>query len=254
MSTPQPTQPSPSGWRRLARMGRPRLTKANLAASALALLLGFAVATQVQSQDRRGLESLRTNDLVRILDDQSARADRLADDARRLQAQRDALASGSQQGEAALKAAQERLDTLEILAGTARATGPGVTVTITDPAGRITPETMLNLVEELRDAGAEAIQIGDVRVVAETWFGGGPGAVTASGKPLRSPYAVRVIADPATVDAALKIPGGVVETIKQEGAAADVARAATITVDALATPTQPRHAQPVPAPTTGQRP
>ncbi|MCH8612426.1 DUF881 domain-containing protein [Arsenicicoccus dermatophilus] len=235
-------------------MGRPRLTKANLAATGLAVLLGFALATQVQSQSRRGLETLRTTDLVRILDDQNSRADRLDADARKLQASRDELVNGSQRDEAAVQAAKERLDTLSMLAGTAAATGPGVTVTVTDPKGKVDGSRIMDAVQELRDAGAEAIQVGSTRVVASTWFGGAGGDVQASGTKLSSPYVIKAIGDPATMDAAMRIPGGVVESMKQQGAVATVARAATITVDALATPAQPHHAEPVPAPTTGRAP
>ncbi|AKT51846.1 DUF881 domain-containing protein [Arsenicicoccus sp. oral taxon 190] len=253
--TQQPSQPQPeSPWRRLARVGRPRPTKANLAATALALLLGFALATQVQSQSRRGLESLRTTDLVRILDDQNTRSDRLDADARKLQATRDELVDGSQQGQAAVKAAQERLDTLGILAGTAKATGPGVTITVSDPGGKVTAAMLLDVVQELRDAGAEAIQVGPARVTAGTWFAPKDGALYASDARLSAPYLIRAIGDPATMDAAMRIPGGVVESMKQEGATATVSKAATITVDALTTPAQPRHAQPVPAPTTRPTP
>ena len=253
-STAPTTATPPSAWRRLARVGRPRLTKANAVATALAVLLGFALATQLQSQSRRGLESLRTSDLVRILDDQNARSDRLDAEARQLQAQRDELVNGSQQGQAAVTAARERLDTLGILAGTAKAKGPGVTIRITDPQGKVKAPMLLDVVQELRDAGAEAIQVGDVRVVASTWFGAQDGALRADGKPLGAPYVIKAIGDPATMDAAMRIPGGVVESMRQEGADAAVARADSITVDALATPAQPRHAQPVPAPTTGPAP
>ena len=58
---------------------------------------------------------------------------------------------------------------LRILTGTVAATGPGVTLTIDDPDGSVTAATLLDGVEELRDAGAEAIEINDsVRVVAST--------------------------------------------------------------------------------------
>ena len=131
---------------------------------------------------------------------------------------------------------------------------PGVTIRITDPQGKVKAPMLLDVVQELRDAGAEAIQVGDVRVVASTWFGAQDGALRADGKPLSAPYVVKAIGDPATMDAAMRIPGGVVESMRQEGADAAVARADSITVDALATPAQPRHAQPVPAPTTGPAP
>ena len=43
-------------------------------------------------------------------------------------------------------------------------------LTINDPDNKVTAALLLDALQELRDAGAEAVQIGDVRVVADTWF------------------------------------------------------------------------------------
>src|SRR5665647_1839652 len=122
--------PTTSARKRLMLMARPRATKANALAALLATLLGFAVATQVRQNQSLGLESLRQSELVNILDNATLLSSRLDQNARDLQATRDQLVSGSTSGAAAVKAAQERLDALGILAGTARAHGPGVRMTI----------------------------------------------------------------------------------------------------------------------------
>ena len=54
-------------------------------------------------------------------------------------------ASGSSD-QAAIENAQSRLAALSILIGTVAATGPGVTITIDDPAGGVAPETMLDVI------------------------------------------------------------------------------------------------------------
>ena len=63
--TPQPVA---HPWRTLVRMGRPRPTRTNVVATLMALLLGFAIATQVRQNRDRDLETLRSDELVRILD------------------------------------------------------------------------------------------------------------------------------------------------------------------------------------------
>ena len=69
MSPADPSQTGPDTgednfvWQRLALMARPRATKANALAALLAILLGFAVATQVRQNQVLGLESLRQADL-----------------------------------------------------------------------------------------------------------------------------------------------------------------------------------------------
>ena len=60
---------------------------------------------------------------------------------------------------AALAETQRRAKVLGILAGTLPATGPGVVVAITDPQGKVRANVVLTVVQELRDAGAEALQI-----------------------------------------------------------------------------------------------
>ena len=55
-------------WRRLRRMGSPRWTRANVLAAALTVALGFAIATQIQQNQATGLQGLRQDELVRVLD------------------------------------------------------------------------------------------------------------------------------------------------------------------------------------------
>ena len=52
--------------------------------------------------------------------------------------------------------------------GLAEVTGPGVIVTLSDGANKVTASDLLNLVNELRYAGAEAISINEIRVLAMT--------------------------------------------------------------------------------------
>jgi uncharacterized protein YlxW (UPF0749 family) len=230
-------------------MGRPRATRANLFAALLAVVLGFAIATQVQQTQQQGLEQLREEELVRILDDVSQDAARLGNDSRALEATRDRLLSGADSSAEALRAAKERLDTLGILAGTLPATGPGIELTITDPQGKVTSALLLDAVQELRDAGAEAVQIGDVRVVASTYFTDGAGGVEVSGRLVRPPYVIRAIGDSATMASAMDIPGGVNESVRRLGAVSTVEQRDTVDITALHTLEEPQYARPVPSQT-----
>jgi len=250
---PTPAEDSHVGaWGRLVRMARPRATKANALAAVLAIVLGFAIATQVHQTQQQGLESLRQSDLVRILDDVSQRSARLDTDARTLQATRDQLVSGSTNGQAAVKAARDRLDALGILAGTLPATGPGITLTIDDPGHKVTAPVLLDTLEELRDAGAEAVQVGPARVVASSYFSDGPGGVEVDGTRLSEPYTIKAIGDPQTMAAAMDIPGGINETVRQLGATPHVGESTGLRIDALQTARTPRYARPVSTPTPTQ--
>ena len=87
-----PEQLSVSAWRRVYLMARPRATRANAFALLLACLLGFAIATQVRQTQAQGLEDLRQDELVRILDDVTQNGARLDDEIAELEATRDGLA------------------------------------------------------------------------------------------------------------------------------------------------------------------
>ena len=180
--------------------------------------------------------------------------DRLRGQIARLQAAKDRLATSGDQARAALDEARREADALAVLAGTVPATGPGVVLSVADPDGRLDADTMLDTVEELRDAGAEAIEIGRpgraVRVVASTWFGdGGPGVVEVDGVRVSAPYRVVAIGDPPTLAAAMRIPGGVVDTVTRAGGSVDVQTAPTVQVTALRPLDAARYARPAPGAT-----
>ena len=277
---PQPTQDVPVATRpdarRLVRsLLHPRLRRVDIAVAALLALLGFAAAVQVRSNDSGSgvLASARQEDLVAILDDLSSRSARLRQELTTLSSTRDRLTSGQDTDAAALAEARRRTQVLGVLAGTLPARGPGLTLTVSDPDDKIGPEVLLDALEELRDAGAEAVQIegsastdGDsadragssasgpaVRVVAGTAFvdAGDRGGVEVDGTVLRAPYRFVVIGDPATLAAALGIPGGVLDNVEQRGGSAAVARSEDVRVTALRPLERPRYARPAEEPDSG---
>jgi len=234
-----------TAWKRLLLMARPRATKANVLAALLAILLGFAAATQVRQNQSLGLESLRQGELITILDNATLQSSRLDQSARELQVTRDQLVSGSTRDAAAVKAAQERLDALGILAGTAAAYGPGIRMTIFDSDAKVTAPLLLDAIQELRDAGAEAIQVGNVRVVASSHFDQGASEVEVDGTSVTPPYTITAIGDPPTMSSAMEIPGGLSENIRQLGATITITQEKALTVGALHTMSEPRYARPV---------
>jgi uncharacterized protein YlxW (UPF0749 family) len=214
----------------------------------LVAALGFAIVVQLRQTEQQGLATLRQSDLVRILDDVGDRRDRLAAEASDLESQRRELTDVRTGDQAALDAARSRATTLGILAGTVAAKGPGVEVYITDPGHTVRAATLLDLVQELRDAGAEAIQIGAARVVASTAFTDVTGGVAVDNLVVSAPYTVRAIGDGQTMATALEIPGGVIASMP-EGAHATVATRDEVEVTALHAMPDPAYARPAATPT-----
>ncbi|WP_408058725.1 DUF881 domain-containing protein [Streptomyces zaomyceticus] len=243
--TPAAPAPEQSGRRRLAAaFWPPRASRAQLIVALLLFVLGLGLAIQVSStSDNSALRGARQEDLVRILDELDDRTQRLEDEKSRLEKQRTELESSSDQAEEARKQTQEKEQQLGILAGTVAAEGPGITLTVGDPSGAVESDMLLDAIQELRAAGAEAIQVNGVRVVADSYFTGGGDDMRIDGTKVTAPYVFKVIGKPEDLEPALNIPGGVVQTLEKEQATATVERSAKIIVDALRPAKRPDYAQ-----------
>ena len=220
----------------LHRLLRLKATRAQLVVALLCGLVGFALVTQVHTHDATGgLATARQEDLIGILNDLSAREDRLRTEIDSLETSQARLLSGSDQRQAALEEAKKRAEALGIITGTLQAQGPGIVLTITDPGSTVHADMLLDAMEELRDAGAEAMQVGSVRVVASTHFTDEPDGIAADGHVLRRPYQFVVVGDPRTLAAAVAIPGGIVDSVAAAGggAKATVTPANHVVVSAL---------------------
>lgn len=234
-----------TGRQRLAAgLWPPRVSRAQLIVALLLFVLGLGLAIQVRSNsDSSALRGARQEDLVRILDELDGRTKRLEDEKQRLEDQRRELESSSNQAEEARKQTVEKERQLGILAGTVAAQGPGITLKITDPTGQVQSDQLLDTLQELRAAGAEAIQINGVRIVAGSYFSDENGGVGIDGKKITQPYEFKVIGKPQDLEPALNIPGGVVQTLEKEQATVAVTRSAKIVVDALRAAKQPDYAR-----------
>jgi uncharacterized protein YlxW (UPF0749 family) len=199
----------------------------------------------VQAAQDVGLQDLSETDLVGLLDDVTERADALEEEIRLLEADKRALQQGT--GEDAAEAAEARLTSHQILAGTVPVQGPGITMSVSAPDGGFTPTMMIDVMQELRNAGAEAIQIGQVRVVASTWIGIVDGNLTVDGDVVEAPFRIVAIGDPHTLSGAMAIPGGFTDSVRGIGGDVQVIEGDSLVVDAVHTTEEPQYARPVPS-------
>jgi len=214
---------------------------------AVLLVCGFGLSMQLSGANDRRYSTLRQDELVAMLDDVTAESRRLEGEIATLEATRDTLRSGADADAVAREAAHRRLDSLELLAGTVPAAGPGITVTITDPQRKVTTEIMLNAIEELRDAGAEVIEVdGRVRLVAGSWVGGTGGVLSVDGVKLGTTFRITALGDPQTLGEATRFRGGLVATIEGErvGGTARVEQSASLRIDSVVEPLPLRYARP----------
>jgi uncharacterized protein YlxW (UPF0749 family) len=232
------------------RVSRPRPVPRFRAAALIGVLtaaLGFAIAVQVHANSQSdSLSNLREDDLIVILDNQNARADRLNEQIAGLQQTLERLQDSGDRAAAAKQQAEQDATALGVLLGTLPATGPGVRVEISDPGHKLKPEDLLDVIEELRGAGAEAIQFGSVRVSTSTAFTAQGSAVAVDARVLSPPYTVLAIGDATTLDTALNIPGGVAATVRAIGGELTVAEQRTVTISVIRSVPAPKYASPAP--------
>jgi uncharacterized protein YlxW (UPF0749 family) len=224
---------------------------AGLLIGLLLALLGFGLVVQLQSNTGSGLATRRQDDLVRILDNLSSQEERLRQQIADLNQARDRLTTGGDNSAAALAEAKRRSDELGILAGTLAAQGPGIQMTITSPDGKVTAEDLLDAIEELRGAGAEAISVGPARIGLSSAFTQDTptSPIVVDGRTLTAPYVFLVIGDPPTLATAMNIPGGVVDTVRTHNGETRIVQRNNLVIRVLRDVRAPQYAQPSPTPT-----
>jgi uncharacterized protein YlxW (UPF0749 family) len=182
----------------------------------LSVLLGVFISIAIKQNDQPELlTSVREDELVLILDDLSKQKDALEIELLKQSQILDSLKSGS--GDEARKAAQNRIDQLILLSGTAPVAGRGIQVLITGDVYSVNSFSILDTVQELRDAGAVAIEVNGVRVINSTYFTDTNEGISVNNTKIRSPYKLLALGDPETMSTALKIPGGMSENVTTSG-------------------------------------
>ena len=222
--------------------------RSQLVVGLLLAVLGFAFVVQVRDkQTNDPYAGLRERDLIEVLDGLTGTAERARREVERLEATRNDLQSESSARQAALAAAEKRARNLSILAGLVPVEGPGLRVTIEETDGRVSVGSLLDMVQELRTADAEAMEFNDsFRVVAQSSFEDAAGGIELDDKLLEPPYVLDVIGDPHVLEGALSFDNGPIETLQDiDGATVTFERLDLVEIESVREPVRPVHAQPV---------
>ena len=193
--------------------GRAQSIRARLLASvlvaALCALLSFGYVIQVNNTDMT-YETMTESELTRMLGETNTQVQRLEERRTELSRQLTSLQQAADKEAEANRIAKENEESSGILSGRLPAEGPGIIVHIS--AGTKAPidaATMFNLIEELRNGGAEVIAINDVRVVTSTYISEGANGLRCDGKALNAPYIVKAIGEQNNLANAVNMAGGV---------------------------------------------
>ena len=232
--------------RLLATLRKP--TRAQAIVGVLLAVLGFSAVVQVRNNEQDNTYAgLREQDLIEILDALTGTAERARREVDRLEGTRDQLQTESTSRQAALTATQERVTTLNIIAGLVPVTGPGIRVRIEEETGSATLVSLLDLVQELRTADAEAMEFNDThRLAAQSSFDTVVGGIELDGELLEPPYVIDVIGDPHALSSAMTFGDGPIEQLQRDGASVQVTELESLDIESVREPVRPVHAEPDP--------
>jgi uncharacterized protein YlxW (UPF0749 family) len=176
--------------------------------TAVAFLLGILVVVQLRSQQATpGLAGLSSQELTVLIANLSTRNDQLRAEVRSLEGEVATLATNLSRGATSVDQLQGDLSRLRAWGGMEAVHGPGVTITVAGPIPGFAVEDVIN---ELRNAGAEAIAVGDTRSVPGAIVWGAPGELVIDGMSLPPTFEIRAIGNSQILTASLVRVGGVI--------------------------------------------
>ena len=197
------------------RDGRSQLTLA-----AVAAILGLLIVVQLRGQTGGSeLQAKSAQELTSLVANQNTENDRLRAEVSNLQNQLAELRADRASGATSVGQIESDLGRIRAWSGLDPIAGRGVAITIN---GQITAAAVDDLVNELRNAGAEAIAINDMRVIARSAVSGVPGSLDVDGFLLRDGFTIRAIGRPETLVGSLTRVGGMIAQLAATNPAATV--------------------------------
>jgi len=179
-----------------------------LSLAIVAFLLGGLIVVQLRSQEAgNGLDQLTPTELTVLVGNLNTRNDQLRAEIATTQAELSALQASDARGDTSVGQLQSDLAKVRAWTGLDPVNGPGVRITVT---GGIDAPSVQALVNELRNAGAEAIAVNDLRVEPNSVVNGPAGGLLIGSTALGDPFQVSAIGNPETLTGSLTRAGGIV--------------------------------------------
>jgi len=163
------------------------------------------------------------------------------------------------QGESRLESLLQEMERWRVIAGLTPVSGPGIIVTVddrqvkvplgADPNGFIVHDSdLLQIVNELKAAQAEAISVNGHRIGAMSAIRCSGPIITVNGAGIPSPFEIRAIGDPEVLASALELPGGIISQLRDvAGIRVSIVKSREVQIPALLVTPTFRFAVPLPS-------
>ncbi|MEZ0535670.1 DUF881 domain-containing protein [Caldicellulosiruptoraceae bacterium PP1] len=201
-----------------------------VAIAILLFLLGMLISMQLksvrESNQAKNIEKARAIELAlqinQLRQENNALKSQIYDLEKKIKEYQDSASNISKTTEIL----QQDLDNTKLLAGLTDLEGPGIIITLDDSKApsdpNVDPNTfllhdsdILQVINELKAAGAEAISINDQRIISTTEIRCAGPTVSINNTRYSAPYIIKAIGDPKILKNSLNMRGGIVDLLKQ---------------------------------------
>lgn len=171
-------------------------------------VLGLLVIVQLRTQaSEEAFAGLSAQDLSVLVGSLNDRNDQLRREVASLEGDLANLEQNTQRGVASVDELRADLRRVRLYAGIDPADGPGVVIRVTGPIDAAGVEDLVN---ELRNAGAEAVAVEGVRLVPGVVVSGTAGRLAIGDTPLGDPFELVAIGAPDKLTGSLTRSGGII--------------------------------------------
>ena len=186
---------------------------AQISLFSVSLLLGMLLVVQLLSHGRsEEITRLPPQELSELIATLSAGNRQLRTAVADLSNQVREYQEAEREGKSVFEVTSADLERVRAFAGLAAVSGPGVEVAVD---GTLDAIAVNDLLHELRNAGAEAIAVQEVRITARSVAVQDGGGVQIDGVAITTPFAIRAIGPPEGLLLTLQRPGGIISLLQQ---------------------------------------
>lgn len=125
---------------------------------------------------------------------------------------------------------EEQISSKEVLLGTTDVHGEGIIININDGNDLIHQEDIVILLDELKNAGAEAISVNEQRIVSNTYVYCDGSVILIDGVKIGNPFVIKAIGDSQTIYGAIIRNKGYVATLTKDGIQVDVQKSEDVEI------------------------
>ncbi|MBA3778268.1 MAG: DUF881 domain-containing protein [Chloroflexi bacterium] len=189
-----------------------RTRRGRLVVTAVAFLLGLLLVLQLRSQvTGAGVANLTAQDITTLIANLNLRNGQLQREVSQLEGQLRDLAAQESRGETSVGELESDLRRIRLWSGLEPVQGRGAIISFDGP---IDADAVNDVLDELRNAGAEALAVDETRVVPGIVVVGEPTRLSVEGEAIPARFQVRAIGSPVNLTSILVRTGGLVSRIQ----------------------------------------